>query len=165
MRALFAKIAAILASMPRMVMTRVLQAGEWVTKWVAQAPPAAAPDPVAEVAAVEQREADQGLAAIRTVAGMLMHDRIAPPELTGNMSDLQFEWLVRCDKRMWASIVAADDASLRAHVMGRRNIKGVLTCHPEALADHDRAQAADERVQAWKEEDQQEYGWPPAYAA
>lgn len=165
MKAIFAAIARVLASMPRLVMQKVLEAGQWVTRWVSQAPPAMPVDPVAEVAVAEQREADQGLAAIRTVAAMLMNDRIASPELTGAMTDLQFEWLVRCDRQMWASIVAADDKSLRNHVMGRKSIKGVLTCHPEALADHDRAQAADERVQAWAAKDQEEFGWPPAYAA
>jgi len=160
MRAIFAAIARMLASMPRLVFQRVLEAGEWITKWIAQAPPPAAPDPVAEVAAVEQREADQDLADIRSVAASMRAQRIPSPDLLGRIPDDHMRWLIACSGSMLTSIIKADDKSLRDHIAGRKSIRGVLITDPATVAEFDRVYRETPALDALKRDD--DLAWAPA---
>lgn len=161
MKSFFAAIARALAAMPKFVMRRVLEAGEWITRLVAEPAPRVA-EPMAEVAAIEQREADQSLADIRAVAAAIRADRIPSPDLLGRISDDHMKWLIACSDDMLTSIVRADDKSLRDHVAGRKSIRGVLITDPETVAEYDRLYRTTPVLDALKRNDDADLAWAPA---
>lgn len=156
MRGLFAKIAALIAAMPRAVWRWALVAGEWVSRLVFEQPAAGAEiAPLENEAVVDQRQPDPALADIRAVAAMLQRDQMPPPDLLSRIKDQHMQWLVACSNAMLASIVSADDKSLRDHVAGRKALRCVLITDPETVAAYRRPVMthegmADEDTLAWQ---------------
>jgi hypothetical protein len=138
--------------MPKLIWKRVLEGGEWVSRLFAEPASPVLPDQPAP-----ELKPDDGLADIRAVAAMLRRDQMPPPDLLARISDERMRWLTACTDKMLASIVAADDKSLREHVAGRRAIRGVLITDPETVAAYRRPVATDAGIV-----DEDDLAWAPA---
>lgn len=152
MKSILAQIASILASMPKMAWEKVLIAGQLV--WSLVVKPA---DPVADFpeadgakemeslraakAAVDP-ELDLDMMSIRHVALHLRHGFVPTPELSSQVPEQTFDWLLALDDKMLDAVAAAKPSDLRAHVMGRKSLKGVLICDPTTVEEFTRRRDA-----------------------
>lgn len=154
MRTIFAKIAELIAAVPRMVWRRVMEGGEWIGRLFAEPAPAT---PVMPAEPAPEPKPDDGLADIRAVAAMLRRDQMPPPDLLARIPDERMHWLTACSDAMLSSIVRADDKALRDHVAGRKAIRGVLITDPETVAAYRRPVVTDLGVV-----DEDDLAWMPA---
>jgi hypothetical protein len=134
MKAILAKIAAVLAAMPRLVWERVRIGGDWVMRLVAKpAMPMPAPEPVENESDLVEQEWAEQLAAIREIATLLQAGRYPAPELAGQLSEMRLKWLGVLPDEMLQKVAQASDEALKAHVLGRKAIRGVLRADREAV--------------------------------
>ena len=133
MRSILSTIAAAIRAFTARLGAWVKEGGRWVYKMLT---PAAAPmEPAGnEPAAEAQAEVDEHTAAVRAIAAHLLNRQIPSPELSGRISDAQFDWLLACTTPMLKAIIAAEDRALRDHVRNKKSIRGVLINEPETVA-------------------------------
>lgn len=143
MKNIVAAIARVLAAMAQFVVEKVLVAGQWV--WSLVRKPAAAPmqdlglgaNDNAALEAGRAAEAaldyDLEMGAIRTVAAHLRSGFTPPAEMCAELDEKTMVWLASLPEPMLEKILRAEPADLRAHVMGRKAIKGVLINAPETV--------------------------------
>lgn len=139
MRALFMKIVALLAAMPRAVLRRVIEAGQWVSRLVFEQPTAgAAIPPVENESVVEQRREDKSIASIREAARALRTGQVPPQDVLSRIRQDHVDWLLACSPAMLVSIERADAKALRDHIAGRKSLRGVLITDPATIAEYRR---------------------------
>lgn len=157
MRAIFAKIAALLAAMPRAVVRWTLEAGKWVSRLVFEQPlTAAMPAPLEKEAAEDQRE-DKSIAAIREAARALRAGQVPAQDVLSQISGPHIEWLLACSPQMLVSIERADTKALRDHIAGRKSLRGVLITDPATVATYRRPVMTDSGMV-----DEDDLAWQPA---
>lgn len=149
MRRIFATIAAALRCMPRFVLERVMIAGLWVLKLIATpAEPELAPAVEVEDAQEIRARVSAQLAAVRTTAAHLAAKQLPPRHIVDQLSERDLLWLTALSHKMLCSVVGAGDADLRAHMIGRRSIRGLLICDVDTIKEYKRAIAVQARIDA-----------------
>lgn len=148
MKSFVAAIARILAALAQWTVQKVLVAGEWVWSLVRKPTPAPAsiPDgdlspPMSEAALQAKAAGDAALAYdvemadIRIVAAHIRSGLIPSPEISGRISEKHYDWLLACTDNMLDTIVKAQQQDLRAHVQGRKSLRGVLITDPATVRE------------------------------
>jgi len=136
LKSVLAAIGRFFAAMPRWALQRVRVGAEWIMKLVA------VPSPAYEAGTVPGTvdcSDDEHLAAIRTAAGHIYDGAVPPPSVMAMLSKDDVVWLGTMPKKMHSLVVAASDADLRAHLRGKRMIRGLLNADPAAVADYQKA--------------------------
>lgn len=136
LKSIMAAIGRLVAAMPRYVLQRVRVGAEWVMRLVAVPAPAYEPEPVAPVV---DRSDEEHLQAIRTAAGHLYSGDVPPAAAMALLSQDDVIWLGTMTKKMQSIVVAASDRDLRAHLRGKRMIRGLLNADPAAVAEYRKA--------------------------
>src|SRR5690554_960498 len=74
---------------------------------------------------IAETEQPAGLDHVRALAAAVVSGSVWP-EMLEQVDEATFEWLSVLDRKMAASVLMADDATLRAHVRGQSSIRGVV---------------------------------------
>lgn len=82
---------------------------------------------------------------IRDLAMANLLGRMPTAAQLGAVTQLQADWLASLDREMASRVAVARDADIRAHVLGYRNLRGVIACDYDAIEDLDRAREAENR--------------------
>lgn len=136
LKSVLAAISRFIAAMPRYVLQKVRVAGEWVMRLVAVPAPAYEPQPMTPAV---NRSDEEHLQAIRTAAGHLCAGDRPPMSAMALLSQDDVVWLGTMTKKMQSIVVAASDADLRAHLRGKRMIRGLLNHDPQAVGEYRKA--------------------------
>lgn len=76
---------------------------------------------------------------IRDLALANLLGRMPTAQQLGAVTQLQADWLASLDRDMCSRVAVAKDAAIRAHVLGYRNVRGVIACDYDAIDDLHRA--------------------------
>lgn len=165
MRNLFAAIMAAIASMPRMVVRRVLEMGAWVERLFMEPAQPAAPQSEPLVNTMYNQSADDFGAIKRLAKSILGGSEPDNADLLAT-SDLTMSWLTSLDRLMLSKVALADDSILRGHIRGGQPMRGVVPHDPEAIADVQRARRSPDAVEQRRRvrEQIEEYAGAPMMA-
>ena len=72
---------------------------------------------------------------IRDLAMANLLGRMPSAQQLGAVTQLQADWLASLDREMCSRVAVAKDVDIKAHVLGYRNIRGVIPCDPDAIND------------------------------
>lgn len=82
---------------------------------------------------------------IRDLAMANLLGRMPTAAQLGAVTGLQADWIASLDRDMCSRVAVATDDAIRAHVLGYRNIKGVIACDYDAIEDLHRAREIENR--------------------
>lgn len=127
-----AAIRAVLAAMPRYLVKKILEAGVWVSRLVAEPappPPVISAEPAAQVAETES------MIALRNAANAMAQGFVLTPAQAEAIAPLQADWLRSMTRQEICQVILAKDDDIRRHMRGIAPIRGVVPYDREAIAD------------------------------
>lgn len=151
MRTVFGAIGRALAAVVMLVTVWCEQLCRFVIRCLPGYQPATTADLVEAYteAAVDQPvepSIDQKIAGLQAAAECLLRQQQPAPDMLEGLSPRTLAWLELLDADMLLAVARARPEELREHLALRQQIRGVLRCEDDTIADYRRAVEADQRV-------------------
>lgn len=138
MRNFIAAIARVMAAMAQTAGRWIKRAGAWVYEMLPGGAAAAPVMPDVHHAEADTRGDEDALACVRAAAASIAAGKIPSPDITGRIDSDAFRWLMACSDDALRSVVHAGNDELRAHLQGRKSMRGVLVFDRAAISEIER---------------------------